>query len=94
MKKSKKKKKKKKEEDAIQILGQSLMHPRKRLEMANKIKNIKKDHQEENEVEITMELNNQNKLKQADKMLKHNIKKEIEVLEDNIHYTKKKNKST
>ena len=41
-----------------------------------------------------MELNNQNKLKQADKMLKHNIKKEIEVLEDNIHYTKKKNKST
>ena len=70
------------------------MHPRKRLEMANKIKNIKKDHQEENEVEITMELNNQNKLKQADKMLKDNIKKEIEVLEDNIHYTKKKNKST
>ena len=38
--------------------------------MANKIKNIKKDYQEENEVEITMELNNQNKLKQADKMLK------------------------
>ena len=36
MKKSKKKEKKK-EEDAIQILGQSLMHPRKRLEMANKI---------------------------------------------------------
>ena len=30
--------------------------------MANKIKNIKKDHEEENEVEITMELNNQNNL--------------------------------
>ena len=30
--------------------------------MANKIKNIKKDHEDENEVEITMELNNQNNL--------------------------------
>ena len=58
----KKSKKKKKIEDEIQILGQSLIHPRKRLEMANKIKNIKKDHEEENEVEITMELNNQNNL--------------------------------
>ena len=31
--------------------------------------------QKENDVEITMEVNNQNRLKQADKVLKDNIKK-------------------
>ena len=50
------------------------MHPRKRLEMTNKIKNIKKEQKEEDEGEVTMEVNNQNKLKQADKILKDNIK--------------------
>ena len=49
--------------------------------------------QKENEVEITMEVNNQNRLKQADKVLKDNIKKEIKVLEDNIPYTKKEKKA-
>ena len=46
----------------------------------------------ENEIEITMEVNNQNRLKQTDKVLKDNIKKEIKVLEDNIRHTKKKEK--
>ena len=46
----------------------------------------------ENEIEITMEVNNQNRLKQTDKVLKDNIKKEIKVLEDNICHTKKKKK--
>ena len=61
------------------------MHPRKRLEMANKIKNIQKEKKEE-EVEITMGVNNQNKFKHVDKR----YKKEIEVLEDNIYYSKTK----
>ena len=50
------------------------MHPRKRLEMANKIKNIKKEQKEEDKVEIIMKFNNQNKFKQADNVLKDNIK--------------------
>ena len=33
--------------------------------------------QKENEVEITMEVNNQNRLKQADKVLKDNIKNKL-----------------
>ena len=48
----------------------------------------------ENEIEITMEVNNQNRLKQTDKVLKDNIKKEIKVLEDNIRHTKKKRKKS
>ena len=51
-----------------------------------------KPMQIENEIEITMEVNNQNRLKQTDKVLKDNIKKEIKVLEDNIRHTKKKKK--
>ena len=51
------------------------MDPRKRLEMTNKIKDIKKEQKEEDEVEIAMEVNNQNKLKQADRIAKDNIKK-------------------
>ena len=51
------------------------MDPRKRLEMTNKIKDIKKEQKEEDEVEIAMEVNNQNKLKQADRIAKNNIKK-------------------
>ena len=70
------------------------MHPRKRLEMANKIKNIKKEQKEEDKVEIIMKFNNQNKFKQADNVLKDNIKKEIGVSEDNIYYRKTKIKST
>ena len=70
------------------------MHPRKRLEMANKIKNIKKEQKEEDKVEIIMKFNNQNKLKQADNVLKDNIKKEIGVSEDNIYYRKTEIKST
>ena len=70
------------------------MHPRKRLEMANKIKNIKKEQKEEDKVEIIMKFNNQNKFKQADNVLKDNIKKEIGVLEDNIYYRKTEIKST
>ena len=52
-------------EDEIQILGQTPRHPRKRSEMANQIKNTKKEQKEEDEVEITVEVNNQNKLKQS-----------------------------
>ena len=63
------------------------MYLRKRLEMANKTKNIKKEQKEE-DVKITMEVNNLNKPKQADKILKDNTKKETEVLDDNIYYTK------
>ena len=48
--------------------------------------------QKENEVEITMEVNNQNRLTQADKVLKDNIKREIKVLEDNICHTKNEKK--
>ena len=70
------------------------MHPRKRLEMANKIKNIKKEQKEEDKVEIIMKFNNQNKFKQADNVLKDNIKKEIGVSEDNIYYRKTEIKST
>ena len=70
----KKKKVKKEIEAEIETLGQTPMHPRKRLEMTNKIKNIKKEQKEEDEGEVTMEVNNQNKLKQADKILKDNIK--------------------
>ena len=70
------------------------MHPRKRLEMANKIKNIKKEQKDEDKVEIIMKFNNQNKLKQADNVLKDNIKKEIGVSEDNIYYIKTEIKST
>ena len=70
------------------------MHPRKRLEMANKIKNIKKEQKEEHKVEIIMKFNNQNKFKQADNVLKDNIKKEIGVSEDNIYYRKTEIKST
>ena len=70
------------------------MHPRKRLEMANKIKNIKKEQKEEDKVEIIMKFNNQNKFKQADNILKDNIKKEIGVSEDNIYYRKTEIKST
>ena len=70
------------------------MHPRKRLEMANKIKNIKKEQKDEDKVEIIMKFNNQNKLKQADSVLKDNIKKEIGVSEDNIYYRKTEIKST
>ena len=70
------------------------MHPRKRLEMANKIKNIKKEQKDEDKVEIIMKFNNQNKLKQADNVLKDNIKKEIGVSEDNIYYRKTEIKST
>ena len=70
------------------------MHPRKRLEMANKIKNIKKEQKEEDNVEIIMKFNNQNKFKQADNVLKDNIKKEIGVSEDNIYYRKTEIKST
>ena len=73
----KKKKVKKEIEDEIETLGQTPMHPRKRLEMTNKIKNIKKEQKEEDEGEVTMEVNNQNKLKQADKILKDNIKKKL-----------------
>ena len=51
------------------------MHPRKRLEMANKIKNIQKEKKEE-EVEITTGVNNQNKFKHVDKILK-DIKKKL-----------------
>ena len=51
------------------------MHPRKRLEMANKVKNIQKEKKEE-EVEITMGVNNQNKFKHVDKILK-DIKKKL-----------------
>ena len=51
------------------------MHPRKRLEMANKIKNIQKEKKEE-EVEITMGVNNQNMFKHVDKILK-DIKKKL-----------------
>ena len=69
------------------------MHPRKRLEMANKIKNIKKEQKEEDKVEIIMKFNNQNKFKQADNVLKDNIKKEIGVSEDNIYYRKTEIKS-
>ena len=50
------------------------MHPRKRLEMANKVKNIQKEKKEE--VEITMGVNNQNKFKHVDKILK-DIKKKL-----------------
>ena len=70
------------------------MHLRKRLEMANKIKNIKKEQKEEDKVEIIMKFNNQNKFKQADNVLKDNIKKEIGVSEDNIYYRKTEIKST
>ena len=70
------------------------MHARKRLEMANKIKNIKKEQKEEDKVEIIMKFNNQNKFKQADNVLKDNIKKEIGVSEDNIYYRKTEIKST
>ena len=70
------------------------MHQRKRLEMANKIKNIKKEQKEEDKVEIIMKFNNQNKFKQADNVLKDNIKKEIGVSEDNIYYRKTEIKST
>ena len=70
------------------------MHPRKRLEMANKIKNINKEQKEEDKVEIIMKFNNQNKFKQADNVLKDNIKKEIGVSEDNIYYRKTEIKST
>ena len=70
------------------------MHPRKRLEMANKIKNIKKEQKEEDKVEIIMKFNNQNKFKQADNVLKDNIKKEIRVSGDNIYYRKTEIKST
>ena len=70
------------------------MHPKKRLEMANKIKNIKKEQKEEDKVEIIMKFNNQNKFKQADNVLKDNIKKEIGVSEDNIYYRKTEIKST
>ena len=70
------------------------MHPRKRLEMANKIKNIKKEQKEEDKVEIIMKFNNQNKFKQADNVLKDNIKKEIGVSGDNIYYRKTEIKST
>ena len=70
------------------------MHARKRLEMANKIKNIKKEQKEEHKVEIIMKFNNQNKFKQADNVLKDNIKKEIGVSEDNIYYRKTEIKST
>ena len=80
--------------DEIQIFGQTPMHPRKRLEMANKIKNIKKEQKEEDKVEIIMKFNNQNKFKQADNVLKDNIKKEIGVSEDNIYYRKTEIKST
>ena len=46
----------------------------------------------ENEVEITIEVNNQNRLTRADKVLKDNIKREIKVLEDNIRHTKNEKK--
>ena len=49
--------------------------------------------QKEYEVEITMEVNNQNRLKQADKVLKDNIEKEIKDSEDNICHTKKEIKA-
>ena len=62
--------------------------------MANKIKNIKKEQKEEDKVEIIMKFNNQNKFKQADNVLKDNIKKEIGVSEDNIYYRKTEIKST
>ena len=48
--------------------------------------------QKENEFEITTELNNQNRLTQADKVLKDNIKREIKILEDNIRHTKNEKK--
>ena len=37
-----------------------------------------------NEVEITMEVNNQKRLKKSEKVLKDHMKKEINVIEDNI----------
>ena len=49
--------------------------------------------QKENEFEITTEVNNQNRLTQADKVLKDNIKREIKILEDNIRHTKNEKKA-
>ena len=47
----------------------------------------------ENEVEINIEVNNENRLKQADKVLKDNLKKIIKVLADNTCHTKKEKKA-
>ena len=43
-----------------------------------------------NEVEITMEVNNQKRLKKSEKVLKDHMKKEINVIEDNIRNKKEK----
>ena len=66
------KKVKKEREDEIQILGQTPMHLRKRLGMANKIKKIAKEQNQEDEAEISKEVNNKNK-----NIIKYNIKKKF-----------------
>ena len=45
-------------------------------------------------LKLLWKVNNQNRLKQSDNVLKDNIKKEIRVLEDNIRHTKKRKEST
>ena len=45
--------------------------------MANKTLKIAKEQKQEDEAEITKEVNNKNKSKQADEILKYNIKKKF-----------------
>lgn len=84
------KKVKKEREDGIQILGQTPMHLRKRLGMANKTLKIAKEQKQEDEAEITKEVNNKNKSKQADEILKYNIKKKFQKIIFIVQKKKKK----
>ena len=95
-----------KADDKIKVLGQTPLHPKKTLQRFENMKKMKKEIEDQtqilshtpmqkkkkkkNEVEITVEVNNQNRLKQTDKVLNDNIKKEIKVLEDICHTKKEK----
>ena len=77
--------------DEIKVLGQMPLPPKKRLDRIEKLKKKKKRKKKEdeiqilghtpmhkgNEVEINIEVNNENRLKQADKVLKDNLKKKL-----------------
>ena len=61
------------------------MHLRKRLGMANKIKKIAKEQKQEDEAEISKEVNNKNK-----NIIKYNIKKKFQKIIFIIQKKKKK----
>ena len=75
--------------DEIKVLGQMPLPPKKRLDRTEKLKKKRKKKEDEiqilghtpmhkeNEVEINIEVNNENRLKQADEVLKDNLKKKL-----------------